>query len=167
MCVCVLQAVVDGFDCVGTRAKTRACSDQLQYRAHTHTHQQVSGSPLSVFWKKLPAIARLHDCWMTSLCSGHGLDTVRRDRAVWHVVWWAVRHLVQLLLGAILSGRSADIGGPEAGGLAQLPRQGLDAGTFCCRLRRGINARQCGPRDVGRPGGPSVHVECGPLEGDL
>ena len=101
VCVCVLQAVVDGFRLRGcTRTRTRACSNQLQYGAHTH--QQVSGSPLSVFWKKLPAIARLHDSWMTSLCSGHGLDTVRRDRAVWHVVWWAVRHLVQLLFGASL-----------------------------------------------------------------
>ena len=92
--MCVLQAVADGFRLRGcTRTRTQ----------HTHTHKQVSGSPLSVFWKKLPAIARLHDSWMTSLCSGHGLDTVRRDRAVWHVVWWAVRHSAQVLFGAILS----------------------------------------------------------------
>ena len=94
ICVCCKLSLMV-FDCGGVHAQEPS--------THTHTHQQVSGSPLSVFWKKLPAIARLHDSWMTSLCSGHGLDTVRRDRAVWHVVWWAVRHLVQLLFGAILS----------------------------------------------------------------
>ena len=104
ICVCVcckLSLMV--FDCVGVHAQEPGLAQISSSTKHTHTHQQVSGSPLSVFWKKLPAIARLHDSWMTSLCSGHGLDTVRRDRAVWHVVWWAVWHLMQLLFGAILS----------------------------------------------------------------
>ena len=80
------------FACVGTPTRTKTCSEQLHYQAHTH--KQVSGSQWSVFWKKLPAIARLHESWKTSLCSGHGLDTVRRDCAVCHVVWWAMRNLL-------------------------------------------------------------------------
>lgn len=34
---------------------------------------------MSVFWKKLPAISRIEDCWRTALTSGTGLDTASSD----------------------------------------------------------------------------------------
>ena len=41
---------------------------------HTHTHFQVAGSTLSVFWKKFPALDRLRETWVSTL-GGRGLDT--------------------------------------------------------------------------------------------
>ena len=39
-----------------------------------HTHFQVAGSTLSVFWKKFPALDRLRETWVSTL-GGRGLDT--------------------------------------------------------------------------------------------